>query len=155
MFFKFANFYYQFIQGFNWIAAPFTSMLKTSESTKPIIQPGEGVVGVGSDSKVGCDGSKLEEIEIDDGEVGGDEVDDEVGKKGQKKSKSKNLFKFKKLSKSKKMLKSDFFTFGAKLAFIKLRQAFFKAPILYQFDPEYHIRIKTDASGYAISGVLS
>ena len=36
-----------------------------------------------------------------------------------------------------------------------MRQAFVKAPILYHFDPERHIRIETDASGYAIVGVLS
>ena len=39
--------------------------------------------------------------------------------------------------------------------FTKLRQAFLKAPILYHFDPEYHIRIETDISGYTIGGVLS
>ena len=30
-----------------------------------------------------------------------------------------------------------------------------KAPILYHFDPERHIRIEMDASSYAISEVLS
>ena len=64
-------------------------------------------------------------------------------------SKSKNL------SKSQKTVGSDFLTPGAKLAFTELRQAFLKAPILHHFDPERHIRIETDASGYAIGGVLS
>ena len=32
---------------------------------------------------------------------------------------------------------------------------FTKAPILRHFDPEHHIWIKTDNSGYAIGGVLS
>ena len=32
---------------------------------------------------------------------------------------------------------------------------FFKAPILYHFDSERHIRIKTAVSGYAISGVFN
>ena len=36
-----------------------------------------------------------------------------------------------------------------------MRQAFVKAPILHHFDPERHIRVETDASGYAIGGVLS
>ena len=36
-----------------------------------------------------------------------------------------------------------------------MRQAFTEAPILRHFDPECHIRIETDASGYAIEGVLS
>ena len=35
------------------------------------------------------------------------------------------------------------------------KQAFTDAPILQHFDPGRHIRIETDASGYAISGVLS
>ena len=43
----------------------------------------------------------------------------------------------------------------AKLAFTKLKQTFLKAPILYHFDPEHHIRIETDASGYAIGKILS
>ena len=43
----------------------------------------------------------------------------------------------------------------ARLAFTILRKAFTKAPILWHFDPECHIRIETNVSGYAISGVLS
>ena len=48
-----------------------------------------------------------------------------------------------------------YLTIEARLAFTKLRKMFFKAPILRHFDPEWHIQIKTDASGYAIGGVLS
>ena len=36
-----------------------------------------------------------------------------------------------------------------------MKQAFTEAPILQHFDPECHIRIETNASGYAIGGVLS
>ena len=50
---------------------------------------------------------------------------------------------------------SKFLTFGAKLAFIKLRQMFFKALILHYFNPEYHIRIETDVLGLASGRVLS
>ena len=64
-------------------------------------------------------------------------------------SKSKNL------SKSKKTVRSDFFTLRAKLAFTELRQVFLKALILHHFDPERHIWIEIDALGYAIGGVLS
>ena len=39
--------------------------------------------------------------------------------------------------------------------FTQLRQAFTEAPILRHFNPECHIRIETDASGYAIGNVLS
>ena len=139
MFFGFANFYRRFIQGFSRIAVPLTSMLKTAKRRK-------GGDGVGGNSRVGRGGS-----EIDGNEVDGDEIEvDEVGKKVQKLSKSKNL------SKSKKTVRFlDFLTSGAKLAFTKLRQVFLKAPILHHFDPECHIRIETDASGYAIGGVLS
>ena len=115
-------------------------MLKTSEPRKD----GDGV---GGDSKAGRD--RIDRSGIDDIEVDGSEVEvDEVGKKGRKTSKSK------KLSKS-KTVGSDFFTPGAKLAFTKLKQAFFKASILHHFDLEHHIRIETDALGYAIGGVLS
>ena len=89
---------------------------------------------------------------IDDNEI----EDNEVGKKDQKISKSKNLTKFKKSSKSKKMVRSlDFLTPKARLVFTKLRQAFVKAPILYYFDLERHIQIETDASGYVIDEVFS
>ena len=50
---------------------------------------------------------------------------------------------------------STFLTPEAKLAFSRLRQAFTEASILHHFDPERYIRIETDASGYAIGGILS
>ena len=100
-------------------------------------RPGKGKVGVGGDSKAGHDRSELDGSEVNGGEVG----DNEVGKKVQK------LFKSKNLSKLKKTLGSDFFTLGAKLAFIELRQEFVKAPILHHIDPKRHIRIETDVSG--------
>ena len=125
-------------------------MLKTSGSTESKTRPGEGGVGVGG-SRAGRKGSKLDGSELHDDEVDDGEVeDDEVGKKVRKRSKSKNLSKFKKTVRS-----SDFLIPGAKLAFTKLRQAFFKAPILHHFNPERHIQIETDASGYTIGGVLS
>ena len=70
--------------------------------------------------------------------------------KTSKKAKSKNLFKFKKTIGS-----LDFFISGAKLAFTKLWQMFFKALILHYFDPEHHIRNKTDVSDYATGGIFS
>ena len=89
-------------------------MLKTwsPESAKPI----KGIVKANSNGRAGRDGSKLDGNEVDGNEVNNNEVrDDKVGKKVQKTSKSKNLFK------SKKMVGSDFFTPEARLAFIKLR----------------------------------
>ena len=96
-------------------------------------EPRNGRVGVGGNSKAGRNGRyKLDGGEIGDNEVD-DKVDDEVGKKSQKTFKFKNLFKSKKSSKSKKTVESDFFTSRARLTFIKLRQAFLKALILYHF----------------------
>ena len=130
-------------------------MLKTSRSIESKTRPGEDGVGV-SGSRAGhegskLDGSQLDKSELDGGEVDVDEVEvDEVGKKVQKISKSKNLSKFKKTIGS-----LDFLIFKAKLTFTKLKQAFLKVPILHHFDPECHIQIEIDVSGYAIDGVLS
>ena len=52
-------------------------------------------------------------------------------------------------------IKTGFLTLKAKLAFTQLRQMFVEAPILHHFDPESHIQIEADASGYAIGGVSS
>ena len=49
----------------------------------------------------------------------------------------------------------SFLTPDARRAFTQLRQAFTEALILRHFDPERHIRIKTDVSGYVIGSVLS
>ena len=111
-------------------------MLKTPKNTESSTQSGKAVVGVCGDSRAGRDRSMLDKSEIDNGEVSSREFDDEVGKKSQKTSKSKNFFKSKKSSKFKKTIGSlDFFNPRAKLAFTKLRQTFFKALILYHFDP--------------------
>ena len=83
--------------------------------------------------------------------------------KGEKTSKSWNSAKSgKKLSKSGNSTNFDamedgpkFLTPDARTAFNRLRLAFTEAPILRHFDPECHIRIETDALGYAIGGVLS
>ena len=50
---------------------------------------------------------------------------------------------------------SYFLIFEAKLAFLRLKQAFTEAPILHYFDPENYIQIETDASDYAIGGIPS
>ena len=145
MFLGFANFYRWFIQGFSQIAAPFSSILKISRSIESKIWSGKGKVGVDG-SRTGYVGSKLDESKLDGGKVNSGEFkNDEVRKKVPKRSKSRNL--------SKSTL--DFLTSGAKLAFTKLRQTFFKAPILHHFNPERDIRIEIDVSGYAIGEFLS
>ena len=113
-------------------------MLKTLGGTESKIRPSEGGVRIGG-SRAGCGESKLDnERRVDSDEVG----DDEVGTKVQKSSKSKKT-------------ESGFLTLGARKAFTKLRQAFIIAPILQHFELKCYIWVKTDASGYAISGVLS
>ena len=121
--------------------------MKTSENTESKTQPGEGRVGI-CGSKAGRDESRLDRSRIDNGEFDSGKIgDNEIGKKVQKLFKSKNI--------SKKTIGSDFLTPRAKLAFTKLRQAFVKALIPHHFDPERHIWIKTDVSGYVIGEVLS
>ncbi len=48
-----------------------------------------------------------------------------------------------------------FFTANTRKTFTELRQAFVEALILNHFNPECHIRIETNALGYAISGIFS
>ena len=119
--------------------------------------------------------------EVDNLGIGGNRLSDgskhvepKIGKsesqksaKSLKLSKSRNL-KGKKLAKSKKLLKSrnspnfdikeagpSFLTPKTRSIFNRLWLAFTEALIFQHFDSECHIRIKTNALGYAISGVLS
>ena len=71
----------------------------------------------------------------------------------------KNLSTTAKLAKFKKPkmtnFRTEFLTSEVKKAFTYLQKAVAKALILYHFDPERHIYIKTDTLGYAIGEVLS
>ena len=75
----------------------------------------------------------------------------------------RNLSKFKKSKHTKSGIQTriggmgepTFLIPGAREAFNQLRQAFTKAPILRHVDLEYHIRIETDTSSYAIGGIQS
>ena len=81
------------------------------------------------------------------------------GQKGQKTAKSKKWIHIEKAEAFRaRNLSSQsgvFFIIDARRAFTKLRQAFIKAPILNYFDPEHHIRIKMDALGYIVGGILN
>ena len=46
-------------------------------------------------------------------------------------------------------------TSSMQAVFRKLCDAFTRAPVLAHFDPKKPIRLKTNASGYAIAGILS
>jgi hypothetical protein len=47
------------------------------------------------------------------------------------------------------------YTDEATSVFRRLREAFTRAPVLQHFDPEKLIKLETDASGFAIAGILS
>ena len=172
VFLGFANFYWRFIQGFSRIAAPLNSILKTTGSSD---EPAPRKIdGSRSASRRNDDNRPAFGRNDGDGKVigfGGVEHTKKSGKsKGQKSAKSRKLSKSRKLKgkKSKKPSKSrnspnfniteagpSFLTPDARTAFNRLQITFTEAPILWHFDPEYHIRIETDALGYAIGRVLS
>ena len=89
---------------------------------------------------------------------GGKATNPTKGKNQAKTTKSKILVKSKNHNFPMSMTKeagTGFFTPKARLAFTQLRQTFVEAPIFHHFDSKSHIRIETDASGYAIGGILS
>ncbi len=151
MFLGFANFYRRFIKGFSKIAAPLTSMLKTTLVSPEGLQETTGKIKKEATGKTRVEtGSEVKGGRIEIGEV-----------KLVKGKKSKNSAKAKTLKFLKATLPGTapearhFFTPEAELAFTRLRQAFTEAPILHHFDPKRRIRMETDASGYAIGGVPS
>ena len=125
VFLDFANFYPRFIQSFSKIAGSLTLMLKTSSATRSL-----------KNLLLSIDMAEVDEFGVDGG---GDHKDEAV-----RKSPSKNLNGV-----------TGYLTPDARRAFTQLKQAFTKVPILRHFNPECHIQIQTDASGYAIVGVLS
>ena len=147
VFLGFANFYCWFIKKFSKIAAPLTSMLKITMSSKVLAANEDGDIK-GSDRS----NDELKYVEPKTRKMS----------KVQKSSKSWKLAKSKKPSKSENSsnfnatgLGPSFLTPKARSAFNRLRLAFTEAPIFQHFDPECHIQIETYALGYAISGVPS
>ena len=163
VFLGFANFYCRFIKGFSKIAAPLTSMLKTTMSSQVLAANevlGARVLAADEVGSVGGGGDRSSD--------GSKRVEPKTGRSESQKSSKSGNSEGKKSAKSKKPSKSgnspnfdakeadpSFLTPEARSAFNRLWLAFTKAPILWHFDPECHIRIETDASGYAIGGVLS
>ena len=133
VFISFANFYRRFIQGFSRIAALLTSMLKTirsSETSAPRIFRAD------NDEIVKDGGGRANETIVDLSK----------NEKSRKSTRMPNI---------RATRKSNFLTPDAKKAFNYLRLAFIKALIFQHFDPESHIQIETDVSGYALGRVLS
>ncbi len=148
VFLGFANFYRRFIRNFSRIAAPLTSMLRTTNES----------IG----DKTQSTQAENQDVPSATGRTGGDGV----GGSFENRTTAAKLGKSKKLTKSKRTdlpkanfarvnSGTDFLTTKAKKALIHLRKAFIEAPILRHFDLEYHIWIETNALGYAIGGVLS
>ena len=134
VFLGFANFYCRFIQSFSRIAAPLTSMLRmsiistTQKSMNLVDEFGEGDRGKNEARRASMSTK---------GPTGADYPSfDHVSY-----TVSNNV--------------SNYLTADAKSNFDQLRQAFTEAPILQYFDPEWYIWVETDASEYAIGGVLS
>ena len=165
VFIGFANFYQRFIRGFSRIAAPLTSLLKATglsdSAPKAFRADDDEVVGVGAPliSPLKATGSSdlaLKAFRADDDKVvgvGGRANKTVVNSSIQSKNeKSRYLTRVPNIGATGE---PNFLTPDAKKAFNHLRLAFIEAPILRHFDPESHIRIETDASGYAIGGVLS
>ena len=134
VFIGFANFYQHFIKGFSRITAPLTSILKTT-----------GLFGLAprktEDKVVGGGGGRVDKT-----------MRNLFKSRNLKNNKSGNLMHVPTI---KAMGKLIFLTPEAKEIFNYLKQSFIKALILRHFDLKSHIRIETDASGYAIGGVLS
>ena len=128
VFIGFANFYQHFIQSFSKIAALLTSMLKTTKSSEELASK---MFKADNNKIVGGNGGRAHET---------------VKNSSRKSTHVPNIGATK---------KPNFLTPDTKKAFNHLRLAFIKAPILQHFDLESHIRIKIDASGYVIDGVLS
>ena len=148
VFLDFANFYLWFNQGFNKIAAPLMLMLKTTISSQVLVADkilvANKVDGVKGGNKLieKCGkSSKTEKLSKSQ------KLSKSEKSKSEKTSKSQNLAKLRK-----KSLKSGnstnfnatknkpkFLTPDTRTAFNRLRLAFIEAPILWHFDPKYHI----------------
>ena len=181
VFLGFANFYWQFIQGFNKIAAPLTLMLKTTRSpNEPASSRNNGsrsASGRNNNSKP-VSRKNDSNSEVDRFGVSGNGM--KYAKKSGKLFKSENLFKLEQLKSEKlfkswklaklgkkslksgnlsnfdaKKNKSSFLTSDARMTFNHLWLVFTKTLILWHFDLGCYIWSETNASSYAISGILS
>ena len=125
---NFINFYQRFIKGFNRIIAPLIAILKRTRS------------------------SVASAFRVNDNELVGDRG--AVGRSDMLKKLTYSK-SWTKSGNSNNSEESKFLTSKAKEILNRLRQVFTKAPILWHFNSECYIQIETNASDYAIGGVLS
>ena len=156
VFLGFANFYWQFIQGFSRMAAPLILILKTTippeRSTLERLGVGNNEVNGFGDGGNGVEHTKKLGKLSKSGKLKSEKTFKSwnSAKSGKKLSKSGNSTNFNAIKDGPKFL-----TPNTRIAFNHLWLAFTEALILWLFDPECHIQIKTDALGYAIGRVLN
>ena len=154
VFLDFANFYGRFIKNFSRIATPLTSMLRTtselSDARSLRIKANDNnynqKVG-GGGGGAGAAGRKVKNLS--------ESEKSKISAKSKKSAKAKKPNTDFAKSKANEAFGTDFLTCEARAVFIRLQKAFTEVPILHHSDPEPHIWIETNASGYAIGGVLS
>ena len=148
VFLGFANFYRRFIQVFSRIATSLISTLITTN--KPALSRNNGSGSASSKNDNNKPAFKRND---------GDSKVDRFGSNGMEHAKKSGKSKSQKTSKSRELVKSgknslksenspnfgatntepSFLTPGARKVFNCLRLTFTKAPILWHFDPKYHI----------------
>ena len=146
VFLSFTNFYWRFIQGFSRIAGPLTLMLRTLSPTgsSTVLQS----IDVADKDKVdknGDNGTNLLNPSVSTRSIGAGYLTYGGAKRG-----GNNTKKGVGAAKG-----SNYLILAAKKVFNHLRYSFTQALILQHFDPKWHIRIETNASGYFIGGVLN
>ena len=141
VFLGFANFYHCFIQGFSRIATPLTLILRISPT--PTTQKSIDVVDKFSEGDFGKNearrASALTKRPTKADYLSFNHINNNIS----------NIV----INSVKNV--SNYLTPDAKKTFNPLCQAFTEVPILQHFDLEQYIRVKTDTSGHAISGMLS
>ena len=139
VFIGFANFYWRFIFGFSKIVALLIIILKTT---------GSSVISLNDDEVISsrADGGNIGSV------VGLGALKGKTAKSKSQNPKSGNLVNS---INSEATEKLKFLTSKTRKAFNHLKQVFTKAPIFRYFNPEYHIRIKSDILGYVIGKSLN
>ena len=147
MFLGFANFYTKFIRNFNRIIALLTFIFwRTNKQIEDEAQSTQ----FGNPDALDA-ASRIDRSGVSESIKNLSTVVNLAKSKKSKLTKPKNSD----ISNLKANSRTDFLISGAKKAFIYLQKTFIEVLIFIYFDPERHIWIEIDVSGYAIGGVLS